>query len=144
MTGRSRLLRPTAALLLLAAVTACADDAPDLSPAAPSEAGTASSTPAAAASPTAGTAVQVKATQRLVFDPDTLAARVGVEFRGRITQVGQLPHDIEIEGLVSATDTFVTMPGESKPFSFTASKAGQYPFVCTIHPAEMKGVLTVT
>ena len=89
--------------------------------------------------------VEIKATQKLTFDPATLTATVGTAFNGKLVQVGSIPHNIELDEFdVKGGDTMVTKDGESKSFSFTPDKAGTFTYVCTIHPATMKGTLTVS
>jgi len=70
---------------------------------------------------------------------------VGKEFKGRLIQRGAVPHNIEIKEFgVKPDDTTTTEDGEKKEFSFTPTKAGTFTFICTFHPAQMKGTLTVS
>lgn len=124
----------TAAMALLL-VTACGDDG-----------GTtpqASKTPALTAP--AGGVVEVQGTAALKFLPDKLFATKGEPFKGRFVQVGAIPHNLEIKDFgVKAEDTTTTKASESKEFSFTPDKSGEFAFVCTIHAGQMTGKLTVT
>ena len=138
----TRALRLGAAALSLVALVACGDD--DAPPGSASGTGSAP-TDAASAPAASGDAVEIKATDKLVFDPATLTATVGTEFTGRIVQVGSVPHNIEFKDFdVKGEDTMVTKDGQSKEFSFTPDKAGSFEYVCTIHPSTMKGKLTVS
>lgn len=118
-------------VLLLAA---CGDDEP---------AGSPSATPMLTA-PSDGV-VEIQGTAALKFVPDRLAAKRGELFKGRLVQVGAVPHNIEIKDFgVKASDTMTTKDGEAKPFSFTPDKTGEFDFVCTIHPGQMTGKVTVS
>ncbi|HVE97576.1 MAG TPA: cupredoxin domain-containing protein [Mycobacteriales bacterium] len=139
----TRALRLGAAALTLVAMTACGgDDADDAGTDSASQPGSSATSGAPAAD---GDVIEVKATQQLKFDPATLTATVGSPFNGKIVQVGSIPHNIEIKEFgVKPGDTMTTKDGEAKAFSFTPDKAGKFEYVCTIHPAQMKGTLTVS
>ena len=93
----------------------------------------------------AGGAVEIKGTAALKFDPDRLTAKRGELFSGRFVQVGAVPHNIEFADFgVKASDTMTTKDGESKTFSFTPDKTGEFSYVCTIHPGQMTGKITVS
>lgn len=128
-----------AAALALTGLVACGGDDDTGSPSASDATG-----PAADA-PTGGEAVEIKATDKLAFDPTTLTATVGTPFTGRLVQVGPIPHDLQLKEFgIKPEDTRVMKDGESKEFTFTPDKAGKFEFICTIHPATMKGTLTVS
>ena len=98
-----------------------------------------SSTPAATppASSSSGAATNGGTTvteQNFAFNPSTLTVKVGdtVTF----TNNDSAPHNVKIDGQELGTQN----QGESK--TWTPSKAGSFPFSCTIHPA-MTGQITV-
>ncbi len=92
-----------------------------------------------------GSTIAIKATEALAFDPTSVTAKVGEKVEGTLTQVGSIPHNIEFKDFgVKPEDTMVLKDGESKTFSFTPDKAGDFTYICTIHPATMKGTLTVS
>ena len=63
----------------------------------------------------------------------------------RIVQVGAAPHNIVFKDFgIDADDTMVSKDGDSKHFVIQPQKAGRFEYVCTIHPATMKGTLTIT
>jgi plastocyanin len=80
------------------------------------------------------------------FDPATLTVAAGT--RVVLANVGGLPHSIVAED--GSFETDVVPPGaEGGRFhgsndSFIATEPGAHPFFCEIHPAAMKGTLTVT
>jgi uncharacterized cupredoxin-like copper-binding protein len=61
----------------------------------------------------------------------------------KVTNSGALPHDFKI----GTKKTPLLTPGQSKSITVTMSKAGKFPFLCTVSghaAAGMKGTLTVT
>lgn len=140
MTSYRRLAAAALALASLTSLAACGgDDADSGSDAAPT-----ASTPAEKSLAIDGV-VEILATAQLKFVPAELSATVGQLFKGRLVQRGEIPHNIEIKDFgVRPGDTLTTKGGDTKEFSFTPSKAGKFTFVCTVHPNEMKGTLTVT
>lgn len=80
------------------------------------------------------------------FDPAELEVAAGT--RVILANVGGLPHSLAAEDGSFTTD--VVQPGAEKGrFSggfatAVVEKPGRYPFFCEIHPAAMRGVLTVT
>jgi plastocyanin len=135
----TRALRLTAIALSLAtavSLTGCGDDGKDTD---------ATGTPSTTAPAASGDVVEIRASEALKFDPTTIPAKVGEAFHGKLIAVGSIPHNIEIKDLgVKGADTMVSGDGDSKEFSFTADKAGSYDYLCTIHPATMKGTVTVS
>jgi plastocyanin len=84
--------------------------------------------------------------RKLSFDPSKLEVAVGSTIL--LANVGGKPHTITADD--GSFDSGVVTPGaEGGRFAgtnatVTLSKAGTFPFHCEIHPAAMKGVLTVT
>ncbi|HVF20116.1 MAG TPA: cupredoxin domain-containing protein [Mycobacteriales bacterium] len=141
----TRTIRIAVACLSLTMLAACGDDGADSagSPSA-SVPDTATTAPATDAAVT-GDVVEVLATANLKFVPNELTATVGKEFKGVLVQRGSIPHNIEIKDVgVKGEDTMVNSAGDKKEFSFTPTKAGSFKFLCTIHPAQMTGTLTVS
>lgn len=130
---RARLpLIAVAALAVSATVAACANGAPASS----------SSTAAASAPGTAAVALgqpgsRVSATDQLTFVPGTQSARVGQVIEW--TNVGTVAHTVTFDTFPSLTDPSLA-PGATWSIRFT--RAGTYPYRCTIHPG-MNGVVVV-
>ncbi|CAN5434618.1 hypothetical protein BH20CHL6_BH20CHL6_17650 [soil metagenome] len=81
--------------------------------------------------------------QQLMFVPDAAEAPTGAAVTLTFQNVSQAPHNLTVnDPIEAATDTIVE-PGASQTLEFTAPEAGDYTFVCTLHPG-MDGVLTVT
>lgn len=59
-----------------------------------------------------------------------------------ITLINELedPHGFSIPGL---TDAMIIKGKETKTFTVTAPKSGEYKFHCQMHPAHVGGILTV-
>jgi plastocyanin len=83
---------------------------------------------------------------KLRFDPDELAVAAGTTLL--VANVGGKPHTLTADD--GSFDTGVVDPGaEGGRFagsnaSVTLNKAGTFKFHCEVHPAVMKGVVTVT
>jgi plastocyanin len=84
--------------------------------------------------------------KKLSFDPSKLEVPVGSTLL--LANVGGKPHTITADD--GSFDSGIVNPGaEGGRFAgnnatITLNKAGSFPFHCEIHPAAMKGVLTVT
>ena len=83
------------------------------------------------------------------WDPDTLEAKAGegftLDFKNDDPTTG--PHNIVIKDGDTAIDMggdtkFFTGPGERK-YAIAGLDAGEYSFVCEVHPTTMTGTLTV-
>ena len=85
--------------------------------------------------------------ESLRFDPPTLTVNAGSTIV--FANVGGKPHTLTADGPDPAFDSGVVTPGaEGGRFAGTNAsivlrKAGTFPFHCEVHPAVMKGVLTV-
>jgi len=141
----TRTLRLFAVAVGLLAVVACGGDSDsDSSDSSASSSAPVKSEPAADP-PVPNGVTEILATARIKFVPGELTATVGKVFKGRLVQRGGVPHNIEFKDFgVKPEDTLVSSDGDAKEFSFTPTKAGTFTFICTIHPAEMKGTLTVS
>ncbi len=113
-------------------------------PASPS--GSPEGSPAASQPPDSGSVEITIGTdegQQLLFVPDTAEAPSGAAVTLTFQNVSEAPHNLTFnDPIEAATDTIVE-PGASQTLEFTAPEAGDYTFVCTLHPG-MDGVLTVT
>jgi len=125
-------------IALVAATSKVVPDAPGASPSAVSPAPSdASGAPLPAADATL-------AAQNVTFDRTTLTAPADRPFTVAFDNRDQVPHNLEIRdpaGKSLFLGTFVTGP-KIVVYNLPSLPAGQYPFLCTIHPA-MTGTLTV-
>ena len=129
MTKRVAAVARLAALTLL--LTGCGGGSDDAS-------GSASVTTAGAADAQTAT---VDTTDKLVFVPDTVNARVG-KVTLTVTNSGRIPHNLHFdEGALGKTGTVDGK--ESEPLEITFDKAGTFTFVCTFHPG-MDGKVVVS
>jgi plastocyanin len=106
--------------------------------------GSAAETTAAPAETTEGTAssgggVAIDAVD-IKFKPQTATAKVGEKVTW--TNKDQIAHTVTSEQGAPEKFDSGTLDG-GKTFSFTPTKAGEYPYVCQIHPSQT-GTLTVT
>lgn len=105
-----------------------------------------SGSPAASQPPASGSAEVTIGTdegQELLFVPETAEAPAGSQVTLTFQNVSQAPHNLTFSDPITAATQTIVAPGASETLEFTAPEAGDYAFVCTIHPG-MDGVLTVT
>ncbi len=81
--------------------------------------------------------------QELLFVPDAAEAPSGAAVTLTFQNVSQAPHNLTFSDPIDAATQTIVAPGASETLEFTAPEAGDYTFVCTLHPG-MDGVLTVT
>ena len=87
------------------------------------------------------TTIQVAAVETIQFDTDAIEAPAGEDFCIEFTNNDIAPHDI---GIVETGFNGDDVPaGESITYVIPAMEAGDYTFICTLHPT-MSGDLTVT
>lgn len=127
------------AALLLVAAPACASDGSDGS-SDDASAGT-SGTPAG---PAAATSIRVVG-ENIAFDPTRITApagkRVTITFENRDRGIR---HNFHLDG--GAAGDFTTEVAEgpaTQVLGFTIRQPGSYRYVCDVHPAQMRGTLTV-
>jgi plastocyanin len=140
-----RPLRPIALGLLAIALAGCATTTPGWTYAPAPSITTAPSTSAgASAEPSdgGGTEADISA-EALAFDTATLAAPVGEAFQLVFANNDPaIPHNVEIKDS-AGVQVFLgdVFPGiETRTYDVPALAAGEYEFLCTVHPT-MKGVL---
>lgn len=79
----------------------------------------------------------------LEFDPTTVSAPAGatleVTFENRSTSV---PHNLSFGAPIDKSTSTIVAAGASEALELQASEAGDYKFVCTLHPG-MEGTLTI-
>ena len=89
-----------------------------------------------------GTTIAVAAVEGLQFDTDAIEVPAGEDFCIEFTNDDTAVHDIGIvETEFNGEDIG---PGESITYVIEAMDAGDYTFICTLHPQTMVGDLTVS
>lgn len=74
---------------------------------------------------------------RLKFDPDAITVKVGAKIVW--TNLENVPHDV---AATDGADFKSKVFGQDQTYSYTADKAGEIAYVCTLHPG-MDGTITV-
>ena len=80
------------------------------------------------------------------FDTTLISAPVGEEIE--LTFVyddAEVPHNSHLSGpggFDARTEIFTGNQADSETLTFTLPAAGEYTFVCDVHPAQMTGTLT--
>ena len=150
-----QILRPALALAMTLALAACGSGtspSPAVSTApvapataaagsagAPSAAGGGGSAAGSCAVAPAGTAPTVTVTIKdFAYSPEPVTAKVG-DVIGWMNN-DTLPHTATLDDNTCTTDTINV--GASGALTFSAP--GTYTYHCTIHPAKMKGTITIT
>ena len=131
---RFRVLAVGAGAMLGLGLAACGNGAP-----ATSSSGTAGASCPGTAGVSVGTpVVKVEANDQLQFAPVSANAKVGQVVQW--TNPGSVQHTVTFNSDPCLTDASI-VPGATWEIKFT--KAGSYPYRCTIHPG-MTGTLTVS
>ena len=87
------------------------------------------------------TTIQVAAVESIQFDTDLIEAPAGEDFCIEFTNNDTVPHDIGIvETEFNGDDVDA---GETITYLIPAMEAGDYTFICTLHPQAMVGDLVV-
>ncbi len=137
----------TAAPSVEPSASAAASVEPSAAPSGSAEASTAPSAPASASAAPSGDLVVLDiAALNVLFDTDALAAPAVVPFQIRFANNDAgIPHNVEIKDASGATVlTDTPFNGvETRTYDAGPLAAGQYPFLCIVHPTTMVGTLTV-
>ena len=141
----------TAAPSVEPSASAAASVEPSAAPSGSAEASTAPSAPASAsaapsAAPSGDLVVLDIAALNVLFDTDALAAPADVPFQIRFANNDAgIPHNVQIKDASGATVlTDTPFNGvETRTYDAGPLAAGQYPFLCIVHPTTMVGTLTV-
>ncbi len=90
-----------------------------------------------------GTSLQIAA-KNVKFDKDCLAAPADTDFTIRFNNDDQgVPHNVSIaDGEHEFHGETITGP-KTTTYSVGAMPAGEYSFVCDVHPAQMRGTFVV-
>jgi cytochrome c oxidase subunit II len=87
------------------------------------------------------TTIELAAVESIQFDAEAIEAPAGQDFCIEFTNNDTVRHDV---GIVEADfDGDDVEPGETITYLIPAMEAGDYNFICTLHPQQMVGVLTV-
>jgi cytochrome c oxidase subunit 2 len=88
------------------------------------------------------TTVQLAAVPSIQFDAEAIEVPAGEDFCVELTNNDSVPHDFGI--VETGFDQEDVAPGESHTYLIPAMEAGDYTFICNLHPQQMVGDLTVT
>jgi len=78
----------------------------------------------------------------LLFEPGDLTVPAGGEVVLTFENQSTMPHNLTFQAPISAATATIVDPGAAETITFTAPAAGEYVFVCTLHPG-MEGTLIV-
>ncbi len=78
----------------------------------------------------------------LQFEPGEVTVSAGAEVVLTFENRSTMPHNLTFEAPIPAATATIVDPGASETITFTAPAAGEYVFVCTLHPG-MSGTLIV-
>ena len=83
----------------------------------------------------------------LKFDPAELTVKAGADVRVTFENRASVPHNLTFQAPINVATSTVVAPGTSETVQFKAPAAGEYPFVCTLHPghgreAHRRGFMT--
>jgi aldose sugar dehydrogenase len=76
------------------------------------------------------------------FDPGDVSVPAGATVRLTFMNEGTVPHNLTFNDPINAATAVTVQPGAEETIEFTAPDAGEYTFVCTLHPG-MEGTLVV-
>ncbi len=80
---------------------------------------------------------------KLLFDPTEVSVPAGATVRLTFVNESTVPHNLTFGEPINAATATIVDPGAEETIEFTAPEAGEYTYVCTLHPG-MDGTLTVT
>ena len=78
----------------------------------------------------------------LRFDPAEITVTAGATVRLTFTNKATVPHNLTFDDPIDVATETVVDPGASQTIEFTAPEAGEYTYVCTLHPG-MEGTVVV-
>lgn len=78
----------------------------------------------------------------LKFDPPEISVPAGADVRLTFENRSTVPHNLTFQGPPNVATAMIVAAGTSETLEFTAPDAGEYAFVCTLHPG-MGGTLVV-
>ena len=78
----------------------------------------------------------------LKFDPSEVTVTAGADLEVTFENRATVPHDLTFPAPIDVASSPIVAPGASETLQLKAPAAGEYPFVCTIHPG-MAGTLIV-
>lgn len=76
------------------------------------------------------------------FDPAEVTVPAGSTVRLTFVNEATVPHNLTFGAPIGAATATIVQPGAEETIEFTAPEAGEYTFVCTLHPG-MEGTLIV-
>ena len=79
---------------------------------------------------------------KLLFDPAEISVPAGSTVRMTFVNESTVPHNLTFGDPIDAATATIVQPGAEETIEFTAPDAGEYTFVCTLHPG-MEGTLVV-
>jgi plastocyanin len=78
----------------------------------------------------------------LLFDPTEVSVPAGTTVRLTFVNESTVPHNLTFGDPINAATSTIVDPGAEETIEFTAPEAGEYTYVCTLHPG-MEGTLVV-
>ncbi len=78
----------------------------------------------------------------LLFDPTEVTVTAGATVRLTFVNESTVPHNLTFGEPINAATANIVQPGAEETIEFTAPEAGEYTYVCTLHPG-MEGTLIV-
>src|SRR5687768_1985633 len=80
--------------------------------------------------------------RRMKFEPAEVTAPAGADVALTFENQSTVPHNLTFQAPIDVATATIVAPGASETVEFAAPDAGEYPFVCTLHPG-MDGTLIV-
>lgn len=77
-----------------------------------------------------------------LFDPTEVSVPSGATVRLTFVNESTVPHNLTFGDPIDAATAQIVQPGEEETIEFVAPEAGEYTYVCTLHPG-MEGTLVV-
>ena len=70
----------------------------------------------------------------LLFDPTEVSVPAGATVRLTFVNQSTVPHNLVFNDPINAATAQIIQPGEEETIEFVAPEAGEYTYVCTLHP----------